>query len=665
MAEQRARLVDDEAPLARRVDEHPELGLDRQRDHAHLLQVGLERFVILFEKHLRRRRVERDHRAVQLAQDLRQNHRRRAVVVIDDDLERLTAHRLQVEVREHILHVALGLLVSSGDPPHLVVGDTADVFAEVKTLEFALTPLVDIQAVVVEDANVRRARIDGRRLHVYSGHVIAARPVPRHGRRQHGQVDHVAARRDDPRHQRSPDHARRAGVVARERDLRPFGRQGPDRRAQTRSELGCDLDVDQTGEAVGAEEPSLPGAGPDDRFVDHGAGLDFLVRPDPHVGIDRRPRADRDVAADDGSFFEEAAVLDGDRPAHDRAPQAGVQTDVAVVPDDRVRDLHARVDRGVPADDCRPVHPGPASHLGTGADQRRAVDSRAWEDLGVRMDPRRLTDPLAWKLHLDAALEAVEVGLHVRGVAAHILPVAVGDPAKDVLAFFQQLRKYVARPVGDLAGPEELEHRRVEDVDARVGQVADDLAPAWLFDEPLHRAALVDDHDPVLERVRHWLQDDGGDGLAFAVEAGGSAEIDVRQRVARDDNEWLVQLLPCQHHRAGRSEGRVFDRVAERDTLLGAVAEVVADRSPEVLHCRHHVPQLVAAQVKKDVLHDRAPRNRDQGLGHVAGKRSQARPLAPSHDDCLHFPFLTTILCASGRAQTIRLRPALDLAAPH
>src|SRR5439155_635670 len=113
--------------------------------------------------------------------------------------------------------------------------------------------------------------------------------------------------------------------------------------------------------------------------------------------------------------------------------------------------LHAGIDRGVRADDCRPVHPGPVSHFGAGADQRRAVDSRAGEDLGVRVDPRRLTNPFAWKLHLDAALEAVEVGLHVRGVAAHILPVAVGDRAKDGLAFFQQLRKYVPRPVGEPA----------------------------------------------------------------------------------------------------------------------------------------------------------------------------------------------------------------------
>src|SRR2546430_2486783 len=76
--------------------------------------------------------------------------------------------------------------------------------------------------------------------------------------------------------------------------------------------------------------------------------------------------------------------------------------------------------------------------------------------------------------------------------------------------------------------------------------------------------------------VRPLLEDGGGGGLRVGGEGGGGAGSDVRRRARRDDNEGLGRVWPCQPPRARRSQGRVFDRVAERDTLLGAVAEVVA-----------------------------------------------------------------------------------------
>ena len=159
-----------------------------------------------------------------------------------------------------------------------------------------------------------------------------------------------------------------------------------------------------------------------------------------------------------------------------------------------------------------------------------------------------------WQLHADPALEAVKVRFDIRGVAAYVFPVAVGDPTKDVLAFLEQLREHVTGPVGDLACPEELEDRGVQDVDARVGQVGDDLAPARLFDEALDGSSLVDDHDAVLERVWHRLEDDGGDGFPLAMEARRRTEVDVGQRIAGDDDKGFVQLLASEHDRTGGAE---------------------------------------------------------------------------------------------------------------
>ena len=62
------------------------------------------------------------------------------------------------------------------------------------------------------------------------------------------------------------------------------------------------------------------------------------------------------------------------------------------------------------------------------------------------------------------------------------------------------------------------------------------------------------------------------------VELEQRAEIDVGQRVARDDQEALAgEKLLRELDRARRSERRVLDDVVHRDAELGAVAEVGFD----------------------------------------------------------------------------------------
>src|SRR5258706_15592087 len=133
------------------------------------------------------------------------------------------------------------------------------------------------------------------------------------------------------------------------------------------------------------------------------------------------------------------------------------------------------MDGGVAADHGRPVDPGSRADLGARADQGRPVDSGAVGDVGLFVDPDVLALSLAGDVDLDPAFEAVEVGLHIRGVAAYVLPVTRRHPAEDRLALLEELWKDVARPVRDLAGPEEVEHRGVEHVNPGVGEVGYDL----------------------------------------------------------------------------------------------------------------------------------------------------------------------------------------------
>src|SRR5439155_6120703 len=108
---------------------------------------------------------------------------------------------------------------------------------------------------------------------------------------------------------------------------------------------------------VCSEQPSLPGAGPDDRVAHHRPRLDVLVRPDADVGVDDGAGADGDLAADDGAFLEQAAVLDGHGAADHGAAKAAVLADVAVVPDHGVGNFRVVVDCRVVADHAGPVEP--------------------------------------------------------------------------------------------------------------------------------------------------------------------------------------------------------------------------------------------------------------------------------------------------------------------
>ena len=185
---------------------------------------------------------------------------------------------------------------------------------------------------------------------------------------------------------------------------------------------------------------------------------------------------------------------------------------------------------------------------------------------------------------------------------------------------------------------EEIEDRRIEDVDAGVREVRDDLTPARLLDEPLDRAAVVDHNNAVLERIGHRLEHDGGEGAPFPVEAGCRDQVDVGEGIAGDDDERLSELRAGEHHRAGGAQRRVLYGVGQRHALLGTVAEIVSDRRAEVLHGGDHLAHLVAPEVQQDVLHDRAPGDGHQGLRLTAGQRSEARSLAAGHDYRLHAP---------------------------
>ena len=113
-------------------------------------------------------------------------------------------------------------------------------------------------------------------------------------------------------------------------------------------------------------------------------------------------------------------------------------------------------------------------------------------------------------------------------------------------------------------------------------------------------------------------------------------QVDVAERVARDDDERLGQALVRQPDGAGRPERLLLDGVVDVEPEALAAAEVRADRLRHEREGDHDLLDPVALDEVDDVLHARLPDDRHHRLRLVRGQRPEPRPLPTRHHDCLH-----------------------------
>ena len=85
-------------------------------------------------------------------------------------------------------------------------------------------------------------------------------------------------------------------------------------------------------------------------------------------------------------------------------------------------------------------------------------------------------------------------------------------------------------------------------------------------------------------------------GTALAVERNDLREVDVRERVARDDEERPFEVLVELSHRAARPKRRLFDAVAQAHADRAAVAVAVLDHRGEVLEGHERILDSVALE---------------------------------------------------------------------
>ena len=82
------------------------------------------------------------------------------------------------------------------------------------------------------------------------------------------------------------------------------------------------------------------------------------------------------------------------------------------------------------------------------------------------------------------------------------------------------------------------------------------------------------------------------------------AQIEIRERIARDDDErFVTEDIGCQAHGAGRSERRIFNDVRHRDPESGPVAKITFDLVGEVMQRRDDFGDAVVPEQIDDMLH--------------------------------------------------------------
>ena len=236
------------------------------------------------------------------------------------------------------------------------------------------------------------------------------------------------------------------------------------------------------------------------------------------------------------------------------------------------------------------------SDLHSLAEVDRTGELRGLVDIHVARGPDARQELLAERLALHFSAEQVGVRAREFDDRADVGPVPVGDVAVKRLPFSEQPWKKILAEVEHLAQAESLEDARLDDVDAGVDRVAEDLAPRRLLEKFRDLPIRIRDHDAVLERIGHVDERERDGGTALAVERNDLREVDVRERVARDDEERPFEVLVELPHRAARPKRRLFDAVAQAHADRAAVAVAVLDHRGEVLEGHERILDSVALE---------------------------------------------------------------------
>src|SRR5918997_832969 len=259
--------------------------------------------------------------------------------------------------------------------------------------------------------------------------------------------------------------------------------------------------------------------------------------------------------------------------------------------------------------------------------------------LGVLPDPQPLATLLAGDLDPDLSREYVVLGLAVRCESPYVRPVKVLLIPDEPLAMLQKLGEHVFGEVEEGPFGNVVEDPRFEDVDARVRQGAYGLLGARLLLETLDVSLLVDLDHPELRGVINPPQGYGGQRAFLPVKLDQSLYVYVRQRVARDDDEGVVEPVGQTLHSPRRAQELLFPLQAYSHAVHpGLLAVGFQKRIGQVVDIYVHLLDAVAGQEVEDVLDNRGVHHRGHGLGDLTGKREEPGSLARRQSHRFHRP---------------------------
>src|SRR5919112_4993478 len=178
---------------------------------------------------------------------------------------------------------------------------------------------------------------------------------------------------------------------------------------------------------------------------------------------------------------------------------------------------------------------------------------------------------------------------------------------------------------------------RLEDVDAGVGEGAYGLLGVRLLLEAQDGSLFVYVDHAELRGVRDPVERYGGKSPFLFMEGYKLAYVHVRQGVARDDDESVVEVCGEAFDAPGRPEELFFPAQVNGHAVHRRLLAVGLEQ-----HIRHVVdvdvelPYAVGGQEAEDMLDYGGVRHRGHRLGDLAGERVQTRPLSRRQSHSLH-----------------------------
>src|SRR5690606_10037801 len=306
---------------------------------------------------------------------------------------------------------------------------------------------------------------------------------------------------------------------------------------------------------------ALPRLTPDERVRERRALLDDLLRPHLHVRTDDRVVTDLGAIRDDGLLADDGAFADDHVAAAHGFRQARRLADAAPLPEHDVAQVRPRSDLDVRADHDV-LEADTRSDLHVAAENRGTGDAHVPADGCARLAPEHAAfkiATLAAQRDAHAPRQDVLVRAPVFLDIADVAPVAIRDVTVERGALREHRGEQVLGEVD--VGPLRYARNRfrLEDVDAGVDRVAEDLAPRRPLEEALNPAACaVDNDDIVCERVFDGRERDGRLRAPALVIGNGLAEIEVGQHITADHDHALARdQVPGVPHGAGGTVVRI------------------------------------------------------------------------------------------------------------